>query len=122
MISAIALAIPLRANFPLAVITTLYTNPFTIVPLYLLAYEIGHIFLPGAAEAAPFAAPAGSGPIEHLSAVVDWALALGKPLALGLVLLASTLAALGWVAVHIGWRLYTVAAWRRRALARRRPE
>ena len=31
----------LRVNLPLSLVTTLYTNPLTIVPLYLLAYEIG---------------------------------------------------------------------------------
>src|SRR5512142_2270877 len=41
MISAALLAVLLRVNLPVAVFTTLYTNPFTIVPLYLLAYEIG---------------------------------------------------------------------------------
>src|SRR4030095_5966547 len=28
----------LRVTLPLALVTTFYTNPFTIVPLYLLAY------------------------------------------------------------------------------------
>ena len=28
---------------PLAMLVTLYTNPFTIVPLYVLAYEIGRV-------------------------------------------------------------------------------
>ena len=121
MISAAGAAILVRANFPLAVITTLYTNPFTIVPLYLVAYEIGRFILPGASEIAPFAAPPGSGPIEYLFAVLHWATALGKPLALGLVLLAATLATLGWGAVHIGWRVYAIAAWRRRAAGRRPP-
>lgn len=118
MIGAAACAIFVRANFPLAVITTLYTNPFTIVPLYMLAYEIGHLFVGNATAVAPFAAPPGSGPVEYLFAVFAWAAALGKPLALGLLLLATTLAAVGWAAVRIAWRIHAVAAWRRRA---RRP-
>jgi hypothetical protein len=41
-------------------------------------------------------------------------LALGKPLALGLVALALTLAAAGYAIVEIGWRIHVVRAWRRR--------
>jgi len=40
---------------------------------------------------------------------------LGKPLAVGLVLLALTLAVIGFAAVHLAWRYYTIAAWRKRA-------
>jgi hypothetical protein len=120
MISAAICAVYFQANFPLAVITTLYTNPFTIVPLYLLAYQIGSFFVGGAVAGAPFVVPAGSGPLEFLSALVDWTVGMGKPLALGLVLLATGLAFLGWAAVRIGWRIYMVVAWRRRNGKRRR--
>ena len=34
-------AVAFKVNLPLALLVTLYTNPFTIVPLYLLAYQIG---------------------------------------------------------------------------------
>ena len=37
MLTAALLAIPLRKNLPVALACTLYTNPFTIVPLYLFA-------------------------------------------------------------------------------------
>lgn len=48
-------------------------------------------------------------------------LSLGKPLAAGLVALACTLAALGWLAVDLGWRAWVAAQWRaRRARSRRR--
>src|SRR3990172_5243168 len=41
IISAMLLAVLLRVNLPVAAFTTLYTNPLTIVPLYVLAYELG---------------------------------------------------------------------------------
>jgi len=44
MISAALLAVLLRVNLPVAAFTTLYTNPFTIVPLYMAAYELGAWF------------------------------------------------------------------------------
>ena len=43
MLSAALLAIPLRVNLPVALATTLYTNPFTIGPLYVLALSLIHI-------------------------------------------------------------------------------
>src|SRR5437773_2123506 len=41
MLGALLLAIPLRKNIPVALVTTFYTNPFTIVPLYVIAYRYG---------------------------------------------------------------------------------
>src|SRR5258707_12153234 len=38
---AALLAVAFRVNLPVAMVVTLYTNPFTIVPLYVLAYGIG---------------------------------------------------------------------------------
>ena len=43
---------------------------------------------------------------------------LGKPLALGIVLLALTLATVGFVAVRVVWRCHVVAMWRKRARER----
>jgi uncharacterized protein (DUF2062 family) len=51
---------------------------------------------------------------------VDWMLGLGKPLAIGLVALGITLAALGYMAVQLGWRIYVTAAWRARKRRRSR--
>jgi uncharacterized protein (DUF2062 family) len=119
MLGAAGLAVLFQANFPLAVITTLYTNPFTIVPLYLLAYEIGSLFVQGANGGAPLVVPSGSGPLDYLSAMVEWSIGMGKPLALGLVILASGLAFIGWATVHIAWRIHATGAWRRRAASRR---
>ncbi len=119
VISAIALCLVVRANFPVAVVTTFYTNPFTIIPLYLVAYEYGSLFLPdGAAHASVLAPPPFAAPGVWIPQLFDWMVAMGKPLALGLVLLAGTLAALGWVVVRLGWRAHAVWAWRRRARLR----
>ena len=41
MLGAAICCIVLRVNLPLALLTTLYTNPFTIVPLYFVAYSMG---------------------------------------------------------------------------------
>ncbi|MEP7328940.1 MAG: DUF2062 domain-containing protein [Betaproteobacteria bacterium] len=116
--AAILLCMTIRANFPVAVITTLYTNPLTIVPLYVVAYEYGSLFFPGAAPASQLAMPPSTGLMDFAPALFHWMTQLGKPLALGLVLLAVTLAAIGWVVVRVGWRCHTVWTWRRRARLR----
>ncbi len=121
MLTALALAIPLRRNLPVALLTTFYTNPFTIVPLYLLAYGYGSLLLGvghGRAKIEPFEMDWGHF-IDSMVRLLDWSLALGKPLFVGLVALGLTLAALGYLAVQLGWRAYVMLAWRRRRKARR---
>jgi uncharacterized protein (DUF2062 family) len=122
MLTAAILAIPLRVNLPVALLTTLYTNPFTIVPLYIVAYWLGSLITGGATG------PMGEPPDfswSHIGAwvraLVDWAIALGRPLAIGLVTLALSLAALGWVAVQVLWRAWVIFQWRRRKLHRKGP-
>lgn len=117
---SIILCLVLRANVPVAVVTTFYTNPFTIVPLYVVAYEYGRLFFPDAAPSGAWTLPPSAGLSEWIPAFLHWAAELGKPLAVGLVLLATTLAALGWATVHVVWRWIAVLAWRRRARLRLR--
>lgn len=123
MLAALALAVPLRKNIPVALITTLYTNPITIVPLYWIAYEYGQLLLGATAQGAAAFEPfqwdwwdiGGS-----FRGFVAWTLGLGKPLGVGLLALALTLAALGYLGVKLAWRLHVVSAWRARARRRRR--
>ena len=112
MLTAALLAVPLRKNLPLALMMTLYTNPFTIVPLYVLAYAYGRLLLPGEHAAFPDSFEMTWVSFQELF------LSLGKPLAVGLVALACTLAVAGYVAVQLAWRVYVVAAWRARARRR----
>jgi uncharacterized protein (DUF2062 family) len=121
MLTAALLAVPLHRNLPVALVTTLYTNPFTIVPLYLLAYEYGSLLL-GAGGRAPLVAPPEFDWTQlgaSVNARAHWSLSLGKPLAVGLVALAFTLAALGYFGVRLAWRAYVVLAWRARQRLRR---
>jgi uncharacterized protein len=117
-LAAIVGCLVIRANFPIAVVTTLYTNPFTIVPLYLIAYEYGRLLFPDAPPGFTWSLPPSSGIADWLPALLHWMGALGKPLAVGLVMLAATLAAAGWIAVRLAWRCHAVWAWRRRARLR----
>ena len=117
VLGAVGLSIAFRAYFPLAAITTLYTNPFTIVPLYLLAYQYGQLLIPGESTST-LHPPAFDWTSGYLMEFMRWMGQLGKPLALGLLLLALTLAGIGWLVVRISWRWHTIRAWRRRTRMR----
>lgn len=117
-VAAILMCLVLRAHFPVAIVTTFYTNPFTIVPIYVVAYELGSLFFADAVPVTALALPPAAGLFDVLPAMWQWMIGLGKPLALGLVLLAVALAAAGWLVVRVAWRCYTVWAWRRRSRAR----
>ena len=122
MLAALLLAIPLHRNLPVALLMTFYTNPFTIVPLYLLAYGYGALLL-GGGHARPRIEPFDmdwGNLLDSMARLADWTLALGKPLAVGLVALGLTLAVLGYLLVQLGWRAYVVLAWRARRERRRR--
>jgi len=118
MLGAGIAAVLFRVNLPVALLTTLYTNPLTIVPLYLLAYQIGSFVL-GASGGHPPATPPNwvwtdtAGSIEALG---NWAMGLGAPLALGVFLLACILAVLGYVVARVLWTIHLRRAW----VARRR--
>jgi len=120
MLGALLVAVPLRKNIPVALLVTLYTNPLTIVPLYILAYGYGQLLLGmplGAMPQEPFFwdwANIGA----SLREFVHWTMALGKPLVIGLVALAATLAVAGYLVTEFGWRAYVVLAWRARARKR----
>jgi uncharacterized protein (DUF2062 family) len=54
-----------------------------------------------------------------MHALLLWMLALGKPLGIGLVALGLTFAVLGYITVHVAWRMYVVGAWRARSERRK---
>lgn len=123
MLGAAICAVAFRVNLPLALITTLYTNPLTIVPLYLLAFGLGQFALGivGHEVGGRFVAPpeyGTDGLLTWIDALLHWMAHLGKPLALGLVLLAGLLSFGGYLAVRFAWRIHLIRAWRRRALQR----
>lgn len=110
-------AIIFKVNLPVAAATTLYSNPFTIVPIYMAAYAIGGLVTGN-----------GTGNMrqtelhlmdknisEWVPTLIDWVMSFGKPLLIGIVLLAFLLAVMGYFAVRGAWRLYIIYEWRKRA-------
>lgn len=109
-------AMLLRANVPAAVASTLVSNPVTFGPIYYAAYRIGATLTgeerPGAAQEAP--QPRGEGVAAWLDYTWERFAAVGKPLLLGLAIMASAMGLLVYLVVTWLWRLKTVLAWRRR--------
>ena len=115
-------AVVFKVNLPVAIITTLYSNPFTILPIYAAAYVIG-AFITG--EGTPTMPQTELQLMDKsigdwIPTLVEWVVSLGKPLLVGLLLLALLLSIAGYVLVRGGWRLYTVHEWRKRAKRRER--
>ncbi len=119
LLGAAILSVTFRVNLPVAMFTTLYTNPFTILPLYIVAYKLG-VFVVGQQEGATFS------PLvipdmnwsNWYTILPNWLLTLGEPFAIGLLLLAALLAVVGYFAVRVLWFWMVMREWKKR-LARR---
>ena len=114
--AAALLAIAGHVNLPLAVLVTLYSNPFTIVPLYYAAFRLGQLaLLQGGGEVPPLTMDLeGRSYSEWFPAALDFLAGVGKPLIIGLPLLAVLLAVIGYFMVDWAWRLSVRYAWRSR--------
>lgn len=120
------MAVVLRANVPMAVASTLVTNPVTFGPVYYGAYHLG-VWVLGR-ESAPL--PKALTPEEMDDSLLErsWAESLslwfqkmstvGKPLAVGLVILACVFGVSVYALVSLIWVLKT--RWSRRQRIRQR--
>lgn len=109
-------AMLLRANVPAAVASTLVSNPVTFGPIYYAAYRLGAALVGEEAPAMEpeISPPRGEGVIAWLDYTWERFATVGKPLLLGLAIMASAMGLLVYLAVTGLWRLKTVLAWRRR--------
>ncbi len=114
------LAIRYKVNLPLAVLVTLYSNPFTIVPLYWVAFKLGQlVLLQSGGELPAFGVRLeGQGLTAWLAAALQWLTSVGKPLLVGVPLLAIALAIVGYFATDWAWRAGVLWQWHRRNLSR----
>jgi uncharacterized protein len=109
---AALLSVPLRANVPTAVGTTLVNNPVTFVPIMCAAWKVGRwvLHLDHVVTGTP---------VRHQSGWLHWIVAHGGPAIVGMAVLAVAAGLIGYAAATLAWRWRTVRRWRtRRAVTR----
>ena len=93
---AALLALMLRVNIPVAIVTTFVSNPLTMGPMYYSAYRIGQRLL--SLEPAPFSFEL------SLEWVTQNFVTIWQPMILGSLLLSTAAALIGYVIVDALWR------------------
>jgi uncharacterized protein len=118
--AAAVAALALRANLWVAAIATLISNPFTYGPIYIFAYRLGSSILP------PRVASGAIVPDDHTVAALQWLIdalhwltGIGRPLVLGMFLMAITAGLVGYVTILLLWRIKVVIKRRKRRDERR---
>jgi len=107
ILGAALLALLLRANLPVAAVSTLVSNPLTYGPIWVLAYRTGTMLLGEKPDAARVAAVEREAEAEHQDPLT-WSerfASVGKPLALGLAVFAVIGGAITWILVNLLWLL-----------------
>ena len=106
MIVASALSILFRVNLPLAVLFTWVTNPLTIAPIFIFAYELGTKILNRSPRHINF-----DFSFHWLAQklIIIW-----EPLLLGCFILATLSALTGYFSVRLLWRLSSIRKWEER--------
>lgn len=107
-----AAVIVLRANLPAAAASTLISNPVTFGPIYYTAYQLGS-WLTGE-TAAPSASPDDAAIPELEKTLWQRIVALGKPLLMGLAIMAVAAGVLTYAVIDLVWRWHTNRKWHRR--------
>ncbi len=108
---AAVLALPARANVPVAVSTTLVNNPVTFGPILYAAYKIGHwvLQLDATVPGRPLATN-----VHGHAGLLHWVAAGGPPIIVGLIILALVMATAGYLLTGWIWRLRIARKWRNR--------
>jgi uncharacterized protein len=104
---AALLAVPTRANIVIAAGITWLINPFTMPPFYISAYFIGKHLL-RIDDVAPTNVAHGAS--KWASFIYD----KSGPLALGTLVMATVIAAVGYLVASFGWRWKLSREWRKR--------
>jgi uncharacterized protein (DUF2062 family) len=112
------MCLPVRANVPIAALTTFVTNPFTTPLIWVLGYNIGAWML--RVDAMTVVAPVNTA-MEHsqFGDMLQWLTGATLVTAFGLVVLAVVSAAVSYLVSGFVWR-FVVANKRARKLSERR--
>ena len=115
---SVGAAVVLRANVPAAAASTLVTNPITFGPVYFAAYRLG-TWVTGERLPEHAADPATAHDINAGAGIWERLRAMGKPLMIGLAILATLVGLVTYGLITLIWRWRTLAR-RRNGRGRRR--
>jgi uncharacterized protein (DUF2062 family) len=123
IVFAVLVAISIRANVAVAAVCTLVSNPITFPFIYYFAFRIGAFLTGHDLDAPPVdvavseeAAARGLEVATWYETLFRWLQSIGRPLAMGIFVLALTSALVSFLLVHLCWRYIRIL----RASARRR--
>ncbi|MDQ7003761.1 MAG: DUF2062 domain-containing protein [Ghiorsea sp.] len=106
MVLAAGLAILFNGNLPMSAALVWITNPFTMPPMFYLAYKVGAMVM-----------GLGESPFE-MELTLDWlihgTLLIWKPFLLGCFIMAMTSSLLGYFGIQIFWRWAVMRRWKQR--------
>lgn len=112
-------ALIVRGNLWVAAIATLISNPFTYGPIYIFAYKIGSGILPPAvASGAIVAEDHATSTLQWLIDSIHWLTGIGRPLVLGMLIMAVTAAVVGYFSILLIWRIKVIVKRRRQRIER----
>ena len=107
---AALLALPARANVPVAALTTFVTNPLTTPPIWFAAYWLGGWLLH--LDAAVAGEPLARAVEGEAAGWLRWLFSNAAPAtALGLLVIAIVSAAIGYLASAFFWRAWVAHKW-----------
>ena len=114
------LSVPVKANVPLAALTTFVTNPVTTPLIWVAAYWVGGWLL--RVDAATIVAPVNTA-IERteLQQFLEWLTGATMVTAFGLVVIAVVSASVSYLVSVWVWRWWTARKWSRRRARRGLP-
>jgi uncharacterized protein (DUF2062 family) len=119
MAGAALLALPFRANVPVAVAMTFLSNPLSTPFLVIASLFVGNHLLGLHADMATLATL--SADQASIGDYARWLLADAAPaLLVGLAIIAAITAAVGYVLAILSWRWWIGRKWRRRAIRHQR--
>ena len=116
---SVGAAVLLRANVPAAAAATLVTNPLTFGPLYYVAYQLGHRIIDAphvGALPTPTGIQTAGLPPSQQQPMWKRVSHMGKPLLLGLTILATLMGLLSYAVTSLSWHGWTWLKRRRRRL------
>ncbi|MCS6996050.1 MAG: DUF2062 domain-containing protein [Casimicrobiaceae bacterium] len=111
VIGTTLLCVLFRGNVIAGIIGSMWTNPLTLVPIYMLAFSLGALILPGTHSMPEWNAAAGAS--GFFSGLVDWVQALGWPLVVGLAVLGTFLAANAYALTQLAFLAPVRRRWKR---------